>query len=39
MLLGKGVARDSVNATVALSSTATTPNKANTLRFMSLSPD
>jgi hypothetical protein len=28
-----------VSATVAVSSTATTPNKANTLRFMSPSPD
>jgi hypothetical protein len=39
MPLAKGVARESVSTTGTVSSTATAPNKANTLRFMSPSPD
>jgi hypothetical protein len=39
MPLAKGIARESVSAIVAVSSTASAPNKANVLRFMSPSPD
>jgi hypothetical protein len=39
MPLAKGVARESVSTTGTVSSTATAPNNANTLRFMSPSPD
>ena len=38
MPVANGVPRESVSAAVAVSSTATAPNKANTLRFMSPSP-
>ena len=38
MPLAKGVAQESVSATVAVS-IASAPNKANTLQFMSPSPD